>query len=403
LLAGEFDALVLATAGLERLAHIADGNVRVMPIPMEHMLPAVAQGTLAVEAREDDAQVLALLKLIDHRDTHATLIAERAFLRAFDAGCQAPVAAHARIAGNRICLRGAVGLPDGSAFAQGERERPADQAEVVGATLAQRVLKAGGHTILNVMRDGTRPLSGWRIILTRASARGESLAVKLRALGATPVNLPVITHAPPVDPLALDGALLALCNGAYDWVAFTSVTAIEAVTARLDALACAWPAGARMAVVGEATAQMCEDALGRAPDCMPEHFDALSLARAMAAMHEFDRRRVLLPNADIAPATLQNALQALGMQVDRVTAYRTVCCDAPDSSSAMPANAIVFTSSSTVACFASQFAERRAIAVCIGRQTAHAAAGAGFERIVTAATATEDGLIDALLRIANEG
>lgn len=401
LLAGDVDALVLAMAGLERLTRLEDDDVRVIPIAMQHMLPAVAQGTLAVEAREDDAPTIALLKAIDHSETHTALIAERAFLRAFDAGCQAPIAAHAQINGNRIALRGAVGMPDGTVFAQAERKGPVDQADEIGTTLAQRVLNAGGQTILDVVQSGVRPLQNKRIIITRATERSESLGVKLSALGATPVFVPVIEYAPAEGSHALDIALHDLCSGVFDWVAFTSATAIEVCTAWMAAQGYAWPAATRIAVVGEATARTCEDALGHSPDCMPDHYDAASLAEAMADMSDGRNLRVLLPNADIAQPALQNALQSLGMRVSRVIAYQTKCRES--SKSDLSAHAIVFTSSSTVQCFASQFDSRSEVAVCIGKQTAQSAASAGFTRIVTAPASTEAGLIEALLRAAEAG
>lgn len=452
LVAGEFDALVLAMAGLERLARLPpsggglpppggglplfgggldDGDVRVLPIPIEHMLPAVAQGILAVEARADDARVLALLSAINHTKTHSALRAERAFLRGFDAGCQAPIAAFAVVVATRtatahtsqtppptppqwggenvssqwgeeyaIHLRGAVGLLDGTAFAHGAREGHVDQAEAIGARLAQRVLQAGGQTILDVMRDGAQPLQNKRIALTRTNERGESLAVKLRALGATSVSVPVIAHAPAQDADAFDATMQALCAGGYDWVALTSATAAEVIAGWLSAHDRAWPANTRIAVVGEATARACEDALGRAPDLMPERYDAVSLAAAMERHAERDVR-VLLPNADIAQPALQHALVAQGIQVDRIVTYRTVCREVNESFA--PADAIIFTSSSTVKCFARQFASRNMLAVCIGAQTAQAAASAGFARIVTANNATEEELIDALLCAAKEG
>lgn len=399
LLAGEFDALVLAMAGLERLTYLDNGDVRVLPIPIEQMLPAVAQGTLAIEARANDTEILALLSAIDHSETHAALRAERAFLRTFDAGCQAPIAAHAQVVGNAIRLQGAVGMADGSAFAHGAREGLVDQAEVIGATLAQRMLQAGGQVILDVMRDGTRPLQRKRIALTRTSTRGESLAVKLRALGATTISVPVIGHAPADDAHAFDAAMQVLCAGEYDWLALTSATTAEVIAAWMAAHDCVWPAHTKIAVIGEVTARACEDALHRAPDLMPDRYDANSLATAM--MNETKGLRVLLPNADIAQPALQNALAAQGVKVDRVIAYRTVCVEAQMPSA--PMDAIVFTSSSTVNCFANQFDERGALAVCIGSQTAQAAKDAGFTRSITANKATEEGLIEVILRAAKEG
>jgi hydroxymethylbilane synthase len=103
LAAGQYDALILAAAGLDRLGLVGPGGAlecdgvafRASPIPAELMLPAVAQGTLAIECRADDDTTQALLASLDHAPTRAAALAERAFLRRLEGGCQVPIAAFA--------------------------------------------------------------------------------------------------------------------------------------------------------------------------------------------------------------------------------------------------------------------------------------------------------------------
>ena len=107
LAAGQYDALVLAAAGLDRLGLVgAGGRVEsdgaafvAQPIPAALMLPAVAQGTLAIECRANDASTLALLAPLDHAATRVATLAERAFLRRLEGGCQVPIAAYATVDG----------------------------------------------------------------------------------------------------------------------------------------------------------------------------------------------------------------------------------------------------------------------------------------------------------------
>lgn len=133
--AGEYDAVALAAAGLERLGLI-DKATQVFSI--RDVLPAAGQGTLAVECRLDDAEVVELLSRINDVPTRAASEAERGFMRALGAGCSLPVAAHATVAGGRVNLEALIEGEDGKlhrASAQG----PVSAAENVGRGLAYRL------------------------------------------------------------------------------------------------------------------------------------------------------------------------------------------------------------------------------------------------------------------------
>ena len=143
---GQFDAIVLAAAGLRRLgwAHrIAE------LLPEELMCPAVGQGALAVETRDDDGPAARLVKKLDDPNARAAVTAERALLRGLGGGCQVPIGAHARIDDDRLRLQAVVTAPDGSQLIRGEREGAVAEAEQIGVDLGTDLLARGGRAILD--------------------------------------------------------------------------------------------------------------------------------------------------------------------------------------------------------------------------------------------------------------
>ncbi|MEU7850644.1 hydroxymethylbilane synthase [Micromonospora parva] len=145
----DLDAIVLARAGLARIGRTDAITETLDPMLM---LPAPAQGALAVECRVDDQDLVGLLALLDHAPSRAAVTAERAFLATLEAGCSAPVAAYAELAegetGDEIYLRGAVISPDGTRDLRLSRTgTPADAAEI-GKALAAELLDLGADSIL---------------------------------------------------------------------------------------------------------------------------------------------------------------------------------------------------------------------------------------------------------------
>jgi hydroxymethylbilane synthase len=109
--AGEVDATLLALAGLKRLG-LAQAATALLDV--DEFLPAVGQGAIAIEIREDDAATGEVLAKIDHADTRAALVCERAFLAVLDGSCRTPIAGHAIVEGTRLSFRGMILRPDGS-------------------------------------------------------------------------------------------------------------------------------------------------------------------------------------------------------------------------------------------------------------------------------------------------
>jgi hydroxymethylbilane synthase len=146
-----FDAVVLAHAGLKRLG-LADKVAQVFST--EEMLPAVAQGALAIEARQDDVETLRRLAPLEDRTTRIQIEAERGFLRKLQGGCQVPIAGHAEVKGELVRLRGLVANLDGTVIIRGERSGPVAQAADVGEGLADELLARGAGEILSAIEKG---------------------------------------------------------------------------------------------------------------------------------------------------------------------------------------------------------------------------------------------------------
>ncbi|OEC28244.1 hydroxymethylbilane synthase [Vibrio cholerae] len=143
--AGEYDAIILAAAGLKRLE--LESRIRSFIEP-EQSLPAVGQGALGIECRVDDQRVRALLAPLNHADTADRVRCERAMNLTLQGGCQVPIGSYALLEGDHIWLRALVGEPDGSQIVRGEIRGPRTQAEQLGITLAEQLLSQGAKEIL---------------------------------------------------------------------------------------------------------------------------------------------------------------------------------------------------------------------------------------------------------------
>lgn len=144
---GEYDAIILASAGLIRLGLEARITSELTP---EQSLPAVGQGAVGIECRSDDTELKALLEPLDHLTTNIRVTAERAMNKRLNGGCQVPIGGYALLdhMGEVIWLRGLVGRPDGTRVLRDEVHGSIDKAEELGTKLADRLLAAGADEIL---------------------------------------------------------------------------------------------------------------------------------------------------------------------------------------------------------------------------------------------------------------
>lgn len=141
----DLDAIILASAGLIRLGW-EDRITQALPLAV--CLPAVGQGAVGLEIRENDSRMHELLAKVDHAPTRATVLAERAFLRKVQGGCQAPVGAHATLQGDQLILEAMVAAMDGSQVLRRSMEGPMAKPDALGTALAEELLGMGARELL---------------------------------------------------------------------------------------------------------------------------------------------------------------------------------------------------------------------------------------------------------------
>jgi len=148
--AGDYDAIILAAAGLKRLGFAS--RIR-RHIETNESLPAIGQGAIGIECRTDDARTGALIAPLHHPDTALRILAERALNHRLHGGCQVPIAGHATLDGDRLHLSGLVGDPDGSRTLRAQAEGQSMEAEAIGAAVADALLAQGADLILHALRQ----------------------------------------------------------------------------------------------------------------------------------------------------------------------------------------------------------------------------------------------------------
>ncbi|HYW12021.1 MAG TPA: uroporphyrinogen-III C-methyltransferase [Longimicrobium sp.] len=247
-----------------------------------------------------------------------------------------------------------------------------------------------------------RPLSGRRIVVTRARAQASDLAQALETLGAEVIRFPTIRIVPPADGAPLRAA--AAEAGSFDWIVFTSVNGVEHFWSALgeqgrDARALG---GVKVCAIGPATAVE----LGRrgiVPDVVPDEFVAEAALQALEAADGLRGKRILLPRAEVARAVLPDGLRARGAEVVDVVAYTTMQ-DGADAERVRglidrgEVDAVTFTASSTVRNFADLVGADvgGAKVASIGPVTSGTARELGLAVDVEAAEYTIPGLVQAI-------
>jgi uroporphyrinogen-III synthase/uroporphyrinogen III methyltransferase/synthase len=251
------------------------------------------------------------------------------------------------------------------------------------------------------------PLAGRRVLVTRAAHQAGKLSEGLRALGAEPVEVPVLEIGPPANFDSLDAALRQLDR--YQWLIFTSANAVRALGSRISqlGLGIAKPMRLQVAAVGTATAAAARDA-GWHIAVVPESYVAEGLVATLVG--EISGKRVLLARAAVARDVIPGALRASGATVDVVDAYRNVVPeDAPQRlrrAMSQRLDAATFTSSSSVTHLAEaanvagvDFPFEGVPAVSIGPITTETLREHGWEPAAEAHVSDIPGLIEAVSRI----
>ncbi len=401
---GEYDAVVLAAAGIARLG-LSDAHIE--RLPFSFMLPAPGQGALAVQCREDDEKTRSALAEVEDAVLRASVTAERSFLAALGAGCSAPVAALATSAIRKgrsvVSLRGRVLAVDGRALVEvtGEDSDP----ESLGRKLAGQALERGAAGLVAGRTGRVLPLSGRRVVVTRAAEQSDELVSLLESRGATPLVVPCIRIVPADGSAQLDEA--AENPGGFDWLLFSSSNAVRIFFAKLGSKNRSGRQELpRIAAVGRSTAAAVE-AHGARTAFVPAEFTGKALGRELPIE---PGTRVLAVGARDGTGDAERELEARGAKVTRVVAYST---EAVRMSAAEAAeleagfDALVFASGSAAEAFAAAVSElprvRKGLEAegvcvcCIGPSTAAAARSAGLPVRLIAETHTMPGIVEALV------
>ena len=141
--------VVLAAAGMKRLGY---ADMVTQFLPTEIMLPAVGQGALGLQARENDAELISLCRRLNHPQTFVEVTAERSYLKALGGGCRLPIAAYGLIEKGRLTLEGLVAAPNGTSWARDKVWGELDEAEAMGQKLAEMILEKGGRKLLELIK-----------------------------------------------------------------------------------------------------------------------------------------------------------------------------------------------------------------------------------------------------------
>lgn len=383
----DLDAVVLAAAGLNRLGR-ADAVTEYFEPDV--LVPAPAQGALALECRSGDAELLELLTRLDHAPTRTAVEAERTLMRLVEAGCAAPFGAlaevtHARRPGGpdlfpgreesapgRLRLRTRLAHPDATVTLVDDG--PLDRASELVDGLAAALL----------------PLRGLRVVMPPSR-----LADAVAARGASVTTVALTRQRPVADP-ALAGRLEDLAAGRYDWLALTSARTMAFLRDAGVDLHAAVPSGTRVAAVGPTTAAAA-GASGLRVDLLPERGSG---GAELAAVFPATPGRVLVPGAAEPASGLDDALRRRGWQVDRIAVYRTSAVDSVDEDvrAAWPDafDAFVATAPSVVAAAHDLLGVPMPPLVALGPSTAEAAERFGITVAAEASEATAPGLLTAL-------
>jgi len=154
---GQFDAIILAAAGVKRLG-LAENVTEYLDPGIS--LPAIGQGALGIECRVDDRELNDLIAFFNHPDSRTCVTGERALLRRLEGGCQVPIACYGHIKSGNLLLTGLVGSVDGKRIIKDSIEGPPEKAEKLGVTLAEKLLSQGADVILREVYGHDTDFSG---------------------------------------------------------------------------------------------------------------------------------------------------------------------------------------------------------------------------------------------------
>uniref|UniRef100_UPI003216A6BE hydroxymethylbilane synthase n=1 Tax=uncultured Draconibacterium sp. TaxID=1573823 RepID=UPI003216A6BE len=404
---GYCDAMIMATAGLQRLEMDAFITEIINP---EIMIPACGQGAIAIEIKDNDLEIEELVGSINHEETMITSSAERAFLNTLEGGCQIPVGSTCKITGDQVKITGFVSSINGSNFLKESASGPVENARQIAIGLAKKLFSSGGKEILDSIRSENfpaqkveLPLKGRTIISTRPVDTNDTLPQLLKNAGSTVLPLPMIQiEQTNISPSESD----KLKNLDYfHWIIFTSKNGVASFFKQLIEINgnTSLPDSLKIAVVGEKTAAEL-DYYGYAPHLSGKKNTSENLIQELIDKYNPQAQNFLLPLGNLADNTLENRLSAAN-EVTRINVYNTVKPYKADKEilktvSNNDYDLIVFTSPSTFKNFCHFYGTEKLADLkmaSIGTVTTTAINEAGATPLITAEKSDAEGLYKAIV------
>jgi hydroxymethylbilane synthase len=319
----EFDAVILASAGLHRMGW--ESEITSL-LPVDVSCPAPGQGALAVEARVAPDATWDIVSSLDEVDIRHEVDVERAFLRGLGGGCTTPIGAHARIERVHgiatVRFWGMLASDDGSRLQRIYEEYPLDAARDLAFESASRLLREVAPKWSGVgVRDA---FTGLSVMVTGSDSQAEPLVERLRERGAEPHRMRTIDILPVEDGSSLRGAVDAAVNGDVDWLVLTSPNAVGP----LNTERAGREIRAKIAVVGGRTAEALRE-IAVEPELVSGGPGAVELVQDLTQAG-VDGSTVLCLLSDKARPTLTDGLLNAGADVRVVAAYRNEPVDRLD-------------------------------------------------------------------------
>ncbi|OGC96030.1 MAG: hydroxymethylbilane synthase [candidate division Zixibacteria bacterium RBG_16_53_22] len=305
---GKYCAILIAKAGVHRLGLDLDGLHSVMLDRFE-FIPAPGQGILTIEIRDHDPAVQMGIAKLNEKSAEETARLERGLLARFQGGCQLPLAVTSKKRGGRFYLNAFLGVRDGDSWGTPALFDGED-------TTIDGLIEKAYAALSTSSGDNTHKK---KVLITRSENEAAGLFENLSDR-IEPIYYPVFTIAPWRDKNAVDAVMSRLHD--FDWLVFTSKNSVRTFFDILRESRATLPLSTKIAAVGRKTAELLA-ASGIRDIFVPEREDSKGLIEELPHLFEGAKVSMLLPQGEEAPASFEDALNALGHEVVRLNVYKT--------------------------------------------------------------------------------
>ncbi len=384
--AGKYDAIMLAAAGIDRLGLNLDDIYR-YDLPETLLLPAPAQGALAVECRSEDREINEVLKTVNAPDIQRLVEAERSLLRQIGGGCSVPLGVHIEPVGDKFRVCAFLGHQDGDSWEASRRM-------ILVVTDLQPAIPGIARSLTR--KFNRKFLAGKRVAITREKSSVPELQQRVEQRGGTLIPIPVMQVAPAGDPDSQQELISRLAE--FSWILFTSSNGVKAFRALVNRFKADVPDTIKFGVIGSGTAHSLEREFGRQPDFIPAISTGQTMAEEFRGAYPPDTNRILMPVAQERHENAERLLRDAGYHVETLVVYRTIPRPlSPNSVIPEDLDSIVFTSPKNVRYFLEQAdVPPGCRVVAIGPSTAAYAAERGIVPVFQSYAPDSAGIMEVL-------